>query len=102
MKKIVLLVGILFLFTACGEQPPLKKVIDKRVSITKGMSKSQVKSILGVEPDEISQVGDTTLWIYKGVLGEDEEKTFNDFIIKFKDNKVVYTGFFRCKLPKEE
>jgi len=104
MKKI-LLTSILMatFFIGCGEQPTLSKVISKRSAIEKGMTKAQVKKILKVEPDEISQVGNVEVWIYKGVLGnEDEGKTFNDFIVKFKNNKVIYTGFFRCKLPTEE
>lgn len=102
MKKLFPLFATILLFIACGGQPPLKKVISKRVVITKGMTKAEVRKILKIEPDEISQVGNTTLWIYKGVLTNDDTKTFNDFIIKFKNNKVIYTGFFRCKLPKEE
>jgi len=100
MKKFVVFF-MLILFIGCSEQPGLKQVVSKRPLIVKGMSKAKVSQTLKVDPDEVSQVGDVELWVYKGILGE-KKRTFNDFIIKFKNDKVVYTGFFKCKLPKEE
>jgi len=100
MKRFIVLF-LLSLFIGCQEQPGLSQVISKRPLITKGMPKDKVLNTLKVDPDEISQVGNVEVWIYKGVVGK-ESKTFNDFIIKFKNNKVIYTGFFKCKLPKEE
>lgn len=101
MKRIILTTLTLLFLVGCNHQPPLKKVVNKRFNITKGMTKVQVQKTLQVKPDEISTVGNTTIWIYKGILGN-EQKRFNDFIIKFINNKVAYTGFFQCKLPKEE
>ena len=106
MKKLVfgsLLVSMGILFSGCGSDlTNLEQVVKSRYAITKGMTKAQVNSILKAEPDEISQVGDYELWIYKGVTKSDDKKYFNDFVIKFVDGKVAYTGFFKCKLPKLE
>jgi len=106
MKKLVfgsLLVSMGILFSGCGSDlTNLEQVVKSRYAITKGMTKSQVNSILKAEPDEISQVGDYELWIYKGITERDDKKYFNDFVVKFVDGKVAYTGFFKCKLPKLE
>ena len=106
MKKLVissLLVGMGVIFSGCGSDlTQLDKVVQSRYVITKGMTKSQVNSILKTEPDEISQVGNYELWIYKGITERDDKKYFNDFVVKFVDGKVAYTGFFKCKLPKIE
>ena len=106
MKKLVissLLVGMGVIFSGCGSDlTQLDKVVQSRYAITKGMTKSQVNSILKTEPDEISQVGNYELWIYKGITERDDKKYFNDFVVKFVDGKVAYTGFFKCKLPKIE
>ena len=100
-KLSALLIGGM-LFLGCQDVTPLEQVVKSRVMVHKGMSEAQVQKILKVTPDEVSQVGNYELWIYKGIIEKDEKSTFNDYIIKFKDGKVIYTGYFNCKLPKVE
>jgi hypothetical protein len=103
----VLLVGLfvvssLFLSGCNNEVSNLQQIISKRVVIQKGMTKLEVQAILKDEPDEISQVGGYEMWIYKGMINKNDVTTFNNYIVKFVDGKVAYTGFFKCKLPKVE
>jgi len=107
MKKIVLgslLVAGSLLLSGCGGDDGLvlSSVVKHRYSIQKGMNKNQVQNILKHDPDEISQVGNYELWIYKGIIDKENGNYFNDFVVKFVDGKVAYTGFFKCKLPEME
>jgi hypothetical protein len=106
MKKIILsslLVGLGLVFTGCGQTVShLNDVVQARYAITKGMTKAQVHNILKQEPDEISQVGNYELWIYKGIIHKNDINYFNNFVVKFVDGKVAYTGFFKCKLSNIE
>jgi hypothetical protein len=107
MKKIILsslLVASTLILSGCGGDSglSLSNVVKHRYSIKKGMTKEQVQNILKTEPDEISQVGNYELWIYKGIVEKGDNKAFNDFVVKFVDGKVAYTGFFKCNLPEIE
>jgi len=97
----ILLSGVLF-FGCEGDTVTTPKVVEKRVSVQKGMTKDQVRKILQIEADEISQVGNYELWIYKKIEEKNGQKVFSDYIIKFVDGKVAYTGYFKCKLPNVE
>ena len=100
--KLIFLSISISLFLGCQDTTPLEEVVKNRIMVQKGMNKTDVQKILKVTPDEVSQIGNYELWIYKGIITKDDKSTFNDYIIKFKDGKVVYTGYFNCKLPKIE
>jgi len=107
MKKILLgsllVVGSLVLSGCSGDSElTLSQVVKHRYSVEKGMNKAQVQKILKKDPDEISQVGNYELWIYKGITEKENGNYFNDFVVKFVDGKVAYIGFFKCKLPETE
>jgi len=103
--KLVKIVGIIVagtLFFGCQENAPAPKVYEKRVAVQKGMTPAQVQGILQTEPDEISQVGNYEMWIYKKIIKKNGQKVFSNYIVKFVDGKVAYTGYFKCKLPNIE
>jgi len=108
MKKILAGAILAALFIGCGSGPSvpnLNQVTKKGlVSIKKGMTQAQVMKILKREPDTIQKIGNYELWIYEGVVTNEETgtKRYKNFTIKFENGKVDYTGYFGCKLPKTE
>ena len=103
--KLVKILGIVVagtLFFGCQEEAPKPKAYEKRLSVQKGMTKEQVQNILQVEADEVSQVGNYEMWIYKKIVEKNGERVFSNYIVKFVDGKVAYTGYFKCKLPNIE
>jgi len=106
MKKSLLAVLMGLYFIGCGgNQITLDQVTKKGLTqIHNGMTKAEVLKILKKEPDTIQKVGNYELWIYEGVVVNDDtdERRYKNFSIKFNNGKVDYTGYFGCKLPKVE
>ncbi|RUM58624.1 MAG: hypothetical protein DSY59_05515 [Persephonella sp.] len=110
MKKFTYLSVIfifgLVLFSSCGET---RIALDEAISkgnfyVKKGMSKKKVLEIINVEPTTVERIGDYELWIYEGVFNNPDLniRKYKNLVIKFKNDKVIYTAYFNCKLPKVE
>ncbi len=94
-----------FILSSCGSRTEvsLENVVQKGLTIEKGMSREEVLSALKRRPDTIEKLDNVELWIYEGVISDDddEQKRYENLTIKFVAGQVAYVGYFSCKLPSK-
>ena len=105
MKKVLGSLAVLatIIFTGCGDDKvTLEQVIQKKGEIKKGMTSAQVRALLKRGPDDEAEIGEYDFWTYEGVVvnpDDETDKKYKNLIIRFKNDKVDYKGYFGCKLP---